>query len=115
MGRPRKVSRIESQTHFTNREVSSFLSNSVIAVMNPPIRETDDGKRVGGKIADKRIQKLRPFTVAIIAPLVEYVEEGLLTDEELIACLVVGAQYLHRSRILRTEAYEKPEEVTIGS
>lgn len=110
MSRPKKIVE-ENQENFTAREVSAFLSNAVIAVRNPPLREVlcADGKTkryYGGKIDEKKIQKLRNYTLAILSPLVEHVNEGFLSDEELVAVLVCGAQYLHKARILQTLTYE---------
>ena len=102
-----KVSKSEAESNFTNREVSAFLNNAVIAALNPPLREVERGAYAGGKIDEKRLQRLRHYTLAILAPLVDHVNEGFLSDEELIAVLICGAQYLHRARILRTLTYEQ--------
>lgn len=71
----------ESKTFYTKREVAAALNNSVIACL----------RIYGGSLSSARLRKLREYSMAVIRPLLEHVDEELLSAEELTFVLSSSA------------------------
>lgn len=89
--------RSSKKASYTPKEIGAQLASAVQFALHPAKKQ----------ISDERIKKLKPYTLAIMAPLVEHTEEGLLSIEELIAIFCVCANYLHLTHVLKTLDYEK--------
>lgn len=95
---------INKETLYSNKEISNFLSNAVIAVKAP----------ARGVIAGTRLRYLNYYTVALIEPLLDHVELTALSADELVAVLVIAAKYVHQIKIqgtMKFEAVKIPEEI----
>jgi len=93
--------RFDPDVLYSSKEISQFLNNAMIASMSPP----------SGAIKEARKKRLRHYTLAILAPLIEHTaikiednngsEYKLISPEELVAVLVGAAQYIHQALVLK--------------
>lgn len=82
MGKPKKI----NKTSYSQREIGEILNNAIAAVSRP---------EESPELTDQRLRKLRAYAQAVIEAPLEHVDEGLLTHEELVFVLTVGALFTH--------------------
>jgi len=81
----------ESEGGYTQREIAVALNNAVVATLRPKV----------GAISADRMANLREYALAIIAPLLEHLEEpDLLLPEELTAILAAAAMTIHCAKVM---------------
>jgi hypothetical protein len=77
------------------REITAHLNNGVAFTQKPA--------SLGHEISEARMARLRQYTEAILAPLHEHVEEGLLAAEELIFVFSCASLLIHARHVLKTD------------
>lgn len=84
----------------TQREISESINNSLTLARRPA--------RVG-EIPEERLRKLRTYIQAAVLPMMEHVEEGYLTGEELVFALLCGAQFAQVVSVMHSDTPPKTE------
>jgi hypothetical protein len=92
--------------HTTNREVGNSLSNLVLAInstklMREAIDESADKH-------EKRQRKLRNITLALMRPVLQLIDEGVMNPEEGRQVFVSGALAVHSLRVNGVQGIKLP-------
>lgn len=78
---------------FTEREISIALNNAVIMSLRPE----------SGIIEEPTMRKLRAYCEALIEPVWEHKEEGLVSPEQLVFVLLSAALMIHQLGVVGTD------------
>ena len=82
---------------FSQNEVTAALNNAVIVSLQPnwiPQMMTEEAG------AFMRVKHMREFVQDMLAPLLEFIDEGLIKAEEMVAILTTAAVYVHGKYVL---------------
>jgi len=84
----------ENNKLYTKKEISIILNNATIAALRPSTL---------GEISDERIRTLKEYTMALIEPCGEHLDEGLLKPEELVAVFTAAAYLVHVRDVMKKD------------
>lgn len=79
---------------FQPREIGEAVNNALVMARKP----------VAGEIPEERFgRKLRPYAIALVAPVTEALEEELIRPEEAVVILLAAALLLHMQHVMHSD------------